>query len=144
MTRTDSKPARLGVLLVSLLIAGCGAHTSQNEQKCALELVLNVSPLAATVDHSLSPGNSQQFTAAFNYSSVPPGRCPVPLLSLKADVTWSLSDSSNAEISNAQDATNGLATCTWASLSPITVTAVSIANDTQGPAQTATATLVCK
>ena len=60
------------------------------------------------------------------------------------DVTWLLSDSSVAKISNAQDANFGLATCTAANATPVTVIATLDASRNNGRTASGTASLVCK
>jgi len=142
MTQSDSIPARFGFLLFLLFIAGCGAHSTHGG---ICPTTLSILPSSATLDHNLTPpGNSQHFTSQFSYFSVPAG-CAAPQYVLPlTNVVWSLSDNTNAKISNAQDMTYGVATCTGTSTLPITVTATLPADQNGGTQATATATLVCK
>jgi hypothetical protein len=122
------------LLLVLLAAAGCGGSP---QPQCFIT-GMNVGPSAATVNHAAAPpGNSQQF-AAFETSA--PNGCAFALSSLQT-VTWSVSDTVNASISNSHDATYGVATCINAAPSPITVTATTPPSN---PVKvTATATLTC-
>jgi hypothetical protein len=104
--------------LVALIEISCGGQTL--DPKCVTGIA--VSPASATADHLLpSPGNQQQFFA-FPQSSGVPG-CVVPQGSISS-VTWSVSDTQDASISNAADATFGTATCKNATQNPVTVTAM--------------------
>jgi hypothetical protein len=144
MARAESFWRSFGCLLLLLSIAGCGAH-SPNQNCEPPTPTLRVFPSSATGDHTLTPpGSSFQFTAELGYFSAPPG-CAIPLnIRQLTNVVWSLSDNTNAKISNAQDMTYGVATCSGTSALPITVTATLPADQNLGPQQTATATLVCK
>jgi hypothetical protein len=145
MTKTDSVLARFGFLLLPVFIAGSGAHSNLDGHCPTPAPTLVVSPPSATVDHGAAPpGNSEQFTATFEYLHVPPG-CAISNVQPKlTNVIWSLSDSTNATISNAQDSTYGVATCTGASASTITVTATLSGTPPGAPNTTATSTLICK
>ncbi|PYX98055.1 MAG: hypothetical protein DMG63_12815 [Acidobacteria bacterium] len=127
----------MGSLLLTAILSGCGGKTSQD---CAFT-TLNVIPQSASADHTASPpANSQQFLA---FGAGLPSGC-VSILSNLLNVTWSLSDSVNAKISNAQDQTFGAATCTGASSTPITVTATLDAGHNNGKAVSGSASLTCK
>jgi len=139
MTQSDSILACCGFSLFLLFIAGCGAHSTP--PNCPTQPTLGILPLSATADHNLTPpGNTQQFTAELT-----PAGCAIPLIVRPlTNVVWSLSDNTNAKISNAQDMTYGIATCTGTSTLPVTVTATLPADQNQGTQATATATLVCR
>lgn len=126
-----------GIVFGLLFLMGCGAKTGQD---CSFG-ALSVSPSVGTADHSsLSPGNSQQFLA---FGTNLPAGCMSTQSNL-LDVTWSLSDVANAKISNAQDATLGIATCTNVAPTAITVTATLDASHNSGKTATGTALLTCK
>jgi len=119
----------------AFLIAGCGS-----DQPCSL-VGLNIAPPTSSVDHLAgSPANSQQFTGS---GQVGPG-CMGVTAAIRRDVTWSVSNSAVAQISNVNDATYGVATCTAASATPITVTAMLDATKNNGTQVTGTATLTCR
>jgi hypothetical protein len=143
MMRTKSILAQVRCLLLLLSIAGCGGHSIPND--CPIQPTLGVSPSSATADHNgTTPGNSVQFTAELGYFNAPQG-CAIPAnIRQLTNVVWALSDNTNAKISNAQDMTFGVATCTGTSSLPITVTASLPADQNQGTQATATATLICK
>jgi hypothetical protein len=125
----------IAILLVLLAVVGCGG--SPKSPGCFIT-GMNVSPATATVNHvAAAPGNSQQF-AAFETSA--PDGCAFALSSLQT-VTWTVSDTVNASISNTHDATYGVATCIHAAVAPITVTATTPPSN---PVQvTAAAPLTC-
>ena len=60
------------------------------------------------------------------------------------NVTWSLADLADAKISNAQDATFGVAICTNVAPAAITVTATLDASHNSGKTVTGAALLTCK
>ncbi|HEX7285302.1 MAG TPA: hypothetical protein VF532_03930, partial [Candidatus Angelobacter sp.] len=63
---------------------------------------MNVSPGTATVNHAAAvPGNSQQFSA---FQTSAPNGCAFALSNLQT-VTWTVSDTVNASISNTHDVT---------------------------------------
>lgn len=89
------------------LLAGCGGST----QSCMV--AANVTPAAATADHTAAPGNQAQFMLM---SSVT-GNCllrPDPL------GTWSTSDPVNTTLGNVTS-TSVVATCVNATASPATI-----------------------
>ena len=121
------------VVLVGLTLAliGCGAPS------CTF-VAVKIAPQSASADHTaLPPANGLTFTAVG--ATVPPG-CGV-MHSNPANVTWSVSDSVHASISNAQDQTNGTATCLGTTASPVTVTATAPSGGSTG---SATALLTCQ
>jgi hypothetical protein len=121
--------------LVCFAISGCGGQTSSSS--CEI-LAINVSPAAATVDHTAAPpGNTQHFNAFI--AKVPPG-CEFITGNL-FDAVWSVSDPVNVSISNAPDATRGTATCKAATAGAVTVTATK--SQSGGPTVTNTASLTC-
>lgn len=122
------------LLLVLLAVVGCGGSP---KPQCFIT-GMNLGPSTATVNHAVAPpGNSAQF-AAFQTSA--PSGCAFALSSLQA-VTWTVSDTVNASISNTHDAAYGVATCINAAPSPITVTATTPPSN--AVKVTATATLTC-
>ena len=119
-----------------LLISGCG----DSNPSCSL-VGLNIAPPTSSVDHlGAAPTSSQQFIAS---GQVGPG-CMAVTAAIRRDVTWSLSNTTAAQISNVNDATYGVATCTAASATPITVTATLDATKNDGTQVTGTATLTCR
>jgi len=126
--------------LLALSILGCFAVTScggTSSQECKI-LSINVSPAAATADHTAAPpGNMQHFDAFIG--KVPPG-CSFITGNI-FDATWTVSDSTNVSISNAQDSTRGNATCKNATAGAITVTATKTESD--GSKVSNTALLTC-
>ncbi len=126
----------MAVLLVGPLLTGCGDNPTTT---CFFGGV-NVSPATATADHSaIAPGNSQQFLASG--TNLPSG-CAAAAANLR-DVIWSVSDTTNVNISNIQDSTFGVATCVGATAGPATVTATLTANQNSGHQVSGTATLTC-
>jgi len=116
-------------------LSGCGGTASS--QQCKI-LSINVSPATATVDHTAAPpGNMQHFDAFIG--TVPPG-CSFITGNI-FDATWTVSDSTNVSISNAQDSTRGNATCKGATAGAVTVTATKIESD--GSKVSNTALLTC-
>lgn len=114
----------VGVLLSVPLVAtmGCGGTNSPD---CGV-IGLNVSPSAATVNHAAAPpGNSQTFSATFQFKNSP--GCPAVTAAL-VNSNWTVSDPS-VHLSAAQ-ATQVTATCTAAVASPVTVTATQASGGT--------------
>ena len=98
---------------------------------------IHVSPPTASADHLLpAPGNQQQFLA---FADAAPG-CPAFQSNLTI-VSWSVSDTQNASISNVQDASYGTATCKNATNNPVTVTAMLSAG---GQMLSGSASLTCR
>src|SRR5215467_3544492 len=88
-----------------LAVLGCGGHTTN--EGCKI-LSINVSPATSTADHTAAPpGNTQHFDAFIG--SVPQG-CSFITGNL-FNAVWSISDTVNVSVSNAQDSTRGNATC---------------------------------
>jgi hypothetical protein len=128
----------IAAVFTLLLITGCGAHQTSNN--CAALTALNISPPNASLDHNaVGPGNLQQFLA-FNGGS--PSGC-VSIASSLPNVSWSVSDPTDASISNALPQP-GVATCINAASAPITVTATLDASQNQGMAVSGTASLTCR
>ena len=100
------------------LLTGCGAVPQSAKVSCTLTQA--VLPATATADHSAaSPGNQQAFNVGF--ASAIPG-CPYPLTNVIAgpqNYLWVSSDPIHAPISNAKDATAGVATCVGATTATI-------------------------
>lgn len=128
------------LLFLALLFAvGCG--TGSGSGACFITAI-NVSPATATVDHAApSPANSQLFDA---FQTSAPSGCAFTQANLQ-NATWTVSDTTNASISNSHDQMNanyGRATCMNAAPSPITVTARVPSGN--GNNVSATATLTCR
>jgi hypothetical protein len=98
---------------------------------------INVTPGTAAADHLIGGAGSQQTFSAFAVAA--PG-CSVQQSALKS-VTWSVSDTSAATISNAPDASFGTATCRNSTQNPVTVTAMMQAG---GQIVSGTASLDCR
>lgn len=109
---------------ICLGLAGC-AVAIPNGSSCDVPQVYEISPAAATADHSAaSPSNKQQFTAGAVYTSPLPTGCAIPaVLSAPFLTVWTTSDPLNTSISSAQDATNGTATCLSSTSGAVTITA---------------------
>jgi hypothetical protein len=122
-------------ILGCFAVTSCGGTTSNDPCKI---LSINVSPSSATVDHKAPPpGNTQHFDAFIG--KVPPG-CSFITGNI-FDATWTVSDSTNVSISNAQDSTRGNATCKGATAGAVTVTATKTESD--GSKVSNTASLTC-
>ena len=110
-------PVRLVVLLaltwLTIALMGCGTPS------CTF-VAVKIAPQTASADHgAVPPANGLTFTAVG--ATVPPG-CALTHTN-PANVTWSVSDSVHATISNAHDRTNGTAACLGATTGAATVTA---------------------
>jgi hypothetical protein len=132
---------RLQKRFLALSILGCVAVSScggtASNDPCKI-LSIDVSPSSATVDHTAPPpGNTQHFDAFIG--KVPPG-CSFITGNI-FDATWTVSDSTNVSISNAQDSTRGNATCKGATAGAVTVTATKTESD--GAKVSNTALLTC-
>ncbi len=125
-------------LSLSGVLAGCG---SQNPTCAGNSPVLAVAPATATADHTATaPGNQQQFIATSRPAAAGPD-CAVPNVIEELKPTWTVSDTLHVSISNANDATNGVATC----LGPTTGAATVTATVGSGASVTKlTASLTCK
>jgi hypothetical protein len=122
-------------ILGCFAVSSCGGTTSDDPCKI---LSIDVSPSSATVDHAAPPpGNTQHFDAFIG--KVPPG-CSFITGNI-FDATWTVSDSTNVSISNAQDSTRGNATCKGATAGAVTVTATKTESD--GSKVSNTALLTC-
>jgi hypothetical protein len=102
--------ALTSVLLLSplaLSTSGCGAGTST---ATACTVTPFISPTSVTLDHTVA-GNSQQFTTGYKYS----GNCAIPAIAVQYQ--WGVSDTADAAITSP----GGVASCTHAALTPITV-----------------------
>ena len=116
-------------------MSGCGGNTSNDP--CRI-LSIEVSPSGATVDHTAAPpGNTQHFDAFIG--KVPPG-CSFITGNL-FNAVWSVSDTTNVSVSNAQDSTRGNAICKGATAGAATVTATFTESD--GSKVSNTASLTC-
>jgi hypothetical protein len=112
-TRIQQRFILLSALMwLMIALSGCGAPS------CGF-IGIKIDPQTATVDHTAAPPtNGLTFTAVA--ATVPPG-CGV-MHSNPAHVTWSVSDSVNASISNVHDPMNGTATCSGPTNRAATVT----------------------
>ena len=129
-----------GLLALSPLgcfwLSGCGGTSMTSGCKIT---AIDVTPATASADHAApAPGNTQHFDALI--ASVTPKTCTFITGNL-FDVVWSVSDSVNVSISNAQDPTRGTATCKGATVGAITVTATRSESD--GTKVSDTASLTC-
>ena len=113
------------------MLTGCGA-APQAKINCTLTQA--VLPATATADHAVaSPGDQVAFDVG--YVAAPQG-CAVPAVVISPQAfVWVSSDPVNAPISNAKDATAGVATCVGATTATISTNPVN---------SIATATLTCK
>ena len=133
------------LLLATGLLAGCGTAAPP---ACVESFTLSAGPADASsptaggiADHNAAaPGNQQQFLASSGIQVVS-GQCAVPALIAVVHAQWTVSDNIDVQISSAQDQTNGLATCSGATLSPAIVTAT---YTEAGVTKFATSTLTCK
>jgi hypothetical protein len=113
-----------------LSTVGCGGSTSD----CGAS-GLNVGPSAATVNHAAAPpGNSQTFSASFQFKNHP--GC-LAITAALVNSNWTTSDPS-VHLS-APQATQVTATCTAAVATPVTITATPVS----GEMFTGTAALTC-
>jgi hypothetical protein len=131
--------ALTSVLLLSPLAlcpVGCAAGTT-GTTSCTVTPF--ISPAAVTLDHTVA-GNSQQFTTGYKYS----GNCAIPAIVVQYQ--WGVSDTIDATITTP----GGVASCTHATLSPITVSSYLSAYGGTPPAPylaptgLPSATLTCK
>jgi len=130
----------LKVLLALPLAFAVACSADGGGDPCSPIPGARVSPQSATVDHQAAPpGNSQQF---FAFAVASPG-CVAPHSNL-LNVTWSVSDMTNVNISNAKDGTFGTATCIGATSGPVTITATLPAGANNGQSVKGTAALTCK
>ena len=112
----------LALLLFLVLVStiGCGGGSSD----CGVN-GLNVGPSAATVNHAAAPpGNSQVFSASFQFKNSP--GCPAITAAL-VNSNWTVSDPS-VHLS-APQATQVTATCTAAVATPVTITATPVSGE---------------
>ena len=111
----------LSVLLSMMLVStiGCGGSPD-----CGVS-GLNVGPSAATVNHAAAaPGNSQVFSASFQFKNSP--GCPAITAAL-VNSNWTASDPS-VQLS-APQATQVTATCTAAVSTPVMITATQVGGE---------------
>ena len=105
--------------ILAMVLASCGGQSL--DMNCLTGIA--VSPDTTAADHLMpTPGNQQQFSA---FAQMKPG-CSTVAASQAAltSVTWSVSNTQDATISNAPDATFGTATCRNGTNNPVTVTAM--------------------
>jgi hypothetical protein len=108
----------LSVVLMSTI--GCGGGSPD----CGVN-GFNVGPSAATVNHAgAPPGNSQVFSASFQFKNSP--GCPAITAAL-VNSNWTVSDPS-VHLSTPQ-ATQVTATCTAAVATPVTITATPVSGE---------------
>lgn len=109
--------------LLAMVLASCGGQSI--DTNCLTGIA--VSPDSTAADHLIpAPGNQQQF---FAFAQTRPG-CSTAAASQAAltAVTWSVSNTQAASISNLPDTTFGTATCRNGASNPVTVTAMLSAN----------------
>ena len=124
------------------LLAGCGAGAPN----CGGgDLVLQVSPAAATVDHlAAHPGNEAHFSGVATYIAA--AGCPVSSIAMLEYAIWTNPDPVHIQISSANDETNGTAVCLGATAGAVTLTGA-FAPQSVPPTATTTAKtvlLTCK
>lgn len=120
------------VLSLGLVLPGCGGT-------CRTQSV-RVMPQSDTADHnSAPPGDSVAFTA---WGSGGGSGCSSTAANL-GTVVWSVSDTVNVSISNAQDVTFGVATCVGPTSGPVTITATLPADKNAGKTVSGSAQLTC-
>ena len=124
----------------SVLLAGCAASASTG-QSCTSGLLLKLSPMDATADHTqAAPANQVKFAASV-YPTASPG-CAVPAWVFLATPQWTSTDAKDIQIDSSTNAqTNGLATCVGATDGAATLSASFTFSNTQ---LTQTASLTCK
>lgn len=131
------KVRQLVLILVLSFVALVELSCGGNMINPACVAGIRVSPDSAVADHLLpAPGNQQRFLA---FADMAPG-CPAVQQNLTM-VTWSVSSTQDASISNAPDQTFGTATCRNASQNPVTVTAMLSAG---GQILSGSASLTCR
>ena len=125
---------RLVPCFLFVVLLGCGGKSAT---RCKINSI-NVSPAAATVNHTAAPpANTQHFDA---FIASEPSGC-VFILSNLPNATWSVSDPVNVSIANPPDPAFGTATCKAATAGAVTVTATVPAGD--GTNVSNTASLTC-
>jgi hypothetical protein len=121
------------LVLYLFTLAGCGSV------ECSF-VAVNVTPQSGAADHNSGPPeNLQHFDS---WGAVSQG-CVTPASNL-LNVTWSVSDTVNASISNTRDATFGTATCLNSTSDAVTVTATLPASANHGRERRGTAILYCQ
>lgn len=122
---------RLFLSAALMSLAGCAAILPD----CS-PIGLQMSPDSAVANHlAAPPGNSQTFSATFQFSGNP--ACFSAQDTSQVNSNWTASDPS-VRLSSA-DATEVTATCTAALQSPVTITATPVS----GESVTGHATLIC-
>jgi hypothetical protein len=125
-------------LLLLALSAGCGSNSAAAVD-CSAATSLTVAPPGGSANHvSAPPGNKVQFVAANQF----PATCTGASSSIRNDLTWTLSDTTNATIGNTLNVDYGIATCNNTAPGVITVTATG--TNARSVAITGTATLLCQ
>lgn len=115
-------PFAIALSMAFVSIIGCGGTSSPD---CGVS-GLNVTPASATVNHvAAPPGNSQVFSASFQFKNNP--GCPAVTAAL-VNSNWAASDPS-VQLS-APQTTQVTATCTTAAATPVTITATPVSGGT--------------
>ncbi|HEX4155315.1 MAG TPA: hypothetical protein VHY48_06855 [Acidobacteriaceae bacterium] len=128
------------ILLLAVAAVGLSGCAMSPTGNCNVTLVMLVSPVAATADHAANPpGNQVKFTA--EGSPTAPAGCPQPAYIVALRPAWANPDPADIQISSANDATNGVATCERATNGAVTLTATTAVGSTT---LKNTATLTCK
>jgi hypothetical protein len=131
--------AMLALAIGCGLLTGCAVNGGTG-QSCEGGLKLMVSPATGTADHTqAAPGDQVKFASTVA-PTAPPG-CAVPQWLLLASSTWTSTDAKDIQISSANDATNGLATCVGPTNGAATVTATFTLG---GNTVSGTSSLTCK
>jgi hypothetical protein len=130
---------KAGLLFAALLqVTACG----DVKQNCQIT-GLTVTPATATADHNaLAPGNRVQFFAA---AQVPKGCVSPACVNCVPGLVWSVSDPVNVSIANnANDGTNGTATCLGATNGAVTITATALVVSGTNQTVSTKASLTCR
>jgi hypothetical protein len=97
---------------------------------------VEVSPLNGSAEHTApAPGNQVHFQG-IGRATASPSSCPVPALAVLEYAAWSNPDPADIQISSANNATNGLATCLNATNGAVLLTGTFAPMPATGPAGT--------
>jgi hypothetical protein len=122
------------VVLVGMVAAWCGVvgcggvAPVSTGLPCSAYPHQEVEPQVATADHAAT-GGGNQVLFSFPLTPLPAGCAQSQSLVVP---TWQTSDSLSVSISNANDATNGVATCNATTTQPVTISTVQEGNSSVG------------
>jgi hypothetical protein len=112
----------VGSLLLPSYCCVTGCAAVKPGSSCVYGEAITVGPSTATANHSSSsPGNQVMFDTFASETGAGTG-CVIPALAMKVYAHWTNPDPLDITISNAQDSTNGLATCNSTTSGPVTLT----------------------